>query len=924
MTSTAPVTSERRRVKVYELKNNDWFDRGTGYCVGTEVNSAGVSDPRLCVQSEDDPNMMLMESRISKDDGFQKQQDTLIVWTETNGIDMALSFQEAEGCTATWEFLTQSQRRLLAVAPTDGISHDMGDDSNPALLPSPELSNLADVENIMRSASATAQGRDALAKFVMAPEHLYIPKLVPLVQLAEELEDLPDLHRLCNIMKILILLNDNAVIEYVVRDDIILGVVGALEYDPDFPSHKANHRQYLSDETKFKQVVAIENPDIRKKIHYTYRLQYLKDVVLARILDDPTFSVLNSLIFFHQVDIVNHIQANATFLHQLFAIFDPREQDSQRKQDAVLFIQNCCSVAKNIQAQSRQQLFQNFINGGLLNVVTFALKHNEASVRVAGTDVLVALIDHDPAMMRTYIFKAINEKTKPLTDTLIELLLVEVDLGVKAQMSDAIKVLLDSTANPTSMDMLGRTNGDFIGKMQNRSAVPTTPQTEAFIQNFYDESAMKLFAPLKALEHRKTLSDLTIDEASLFEHLIGILCCFIRQHAFRSKFFTLSEGLHCRVAQLLSSPRKHLKLSELYSDPLSAMSNFLVALKWFRTCILLRDEYHNRHIMQHQLFGPIVDLIEETMPRDNLLNSVCLELFTFIITEGVKQLIDHIVETYRPRLMAITYVDLFQRLVHRYDQMHYVPPATENSFSTQAAETPNRSVLETSARWNGGLKELDADEEAYYNTSDNEDDDENMLPVATVPSSLATVPLLRLKPLVAYPEDDDDDPMDLLSSASESRPAVASPPVVPSQPALQTDTDAVQTRSRDAVTHDGSPDNSPCSSTGDKRRRTDHGDELRGDTDSAIAGGATTPKRRVSLGTRQGLNSSPIDGQDAYGVVSSNGHASPVLVRRRNSLRSAEQPVNLQRMVGMQTSLETKALAAATAGGHDSGAADDT
>lgn len=25
--------NDRKRVKVYELKNNDWFDRGTGFCV---------------------------------------------------------------------------------------------------------------------------------------------------------------------------------------------------------------------------------------------------------------------------------------------------------------------------------------------------------------------------------------------------------------------------------------------------------------------------------------------------------------------------------------------------------------------------------------------------------------------------------------------------------------------------------------------------------------------------------------------------------------------------------------------------------------------------------------------------------------------------------------------------------------------------
>ena len=28
--------------------------------------------------------------------------DTLIVWTESNGTDMALSFQEADGCAAIW------------------------------------------------------------------------------------------------------------------------------------------------------------------------------------------------------------------------------------------------------------------------------------------------------------------------------------------------------------------------------------------------------------------------------------------------------------------------------------------------------------------------------------------------------------------------------------------------------------------------------------------------------------------------------------------------------------------------------------------------------------------------------------------------------------------------------------------------------
>lgn len=325
-------------------------------------------------------------------------------------------------------------------------------------------------------------------------------------------------------------------------------------------------------------MVKIENPDVKRKIHYIYRLQYLKDVVLARILDDPTFSVLNSLIFFHQVDIVNHIQSNAAFLTNLFAIFGPQELDEQRKKDAVLFISNCSAVAKNIQAQSRAQLYHNLIQGGLLDVLTFALRHPDAAVRVAGSDILVALIDHDPVMMRTYIFKAINEKTKPLTDTLIELLLVEVDLGVKAQMADAIKVLLDPNASSASMDMLGRTNGDFMAKMRGNPNVGA--QMEGFVENFYDDAAKRLFKPLKDLEHRESrkshgtclayllltplaVDNISVHEASLYTHLVEILSFFVRQHQYRSKYYILSENLHCRIAQLLSCGQKHLKLSKI-------------------------------------------------------------------------------------------------------------------------------------------------------------------------------------------------------------------------------------------------------------------------------------------------------------------------------------------------------------------------
>lgn len=226
-------SADRKRVKVYELKNNDWYDRGTGFCSGQLVSSPNstteIPDARVLVVSEDDPNRSILETRITKDDGYQKQQDTLIVWTESSGVDMALSFQEADGCTSIWEFVSEIQNRLPALTPADGLSEDLLDAVSAIVLPEPQLGRLEEVEHAIRAASTTPVSRDALSKFVMHPDHLYILKLAPLVERAEELQSTPDLHRLCTIMKHLILLNDSSIIEFVVMDQAIMGVVGALE-----------------------------------------------------------------------------------------------------------------------------------------------------------------------------------------------------------------------------------------------------------------------------------------------------------------------------------------------------------------------------------------------------------------------------------------------------------------------------------------------------------------------------------------------------------------------------------------------------------------------------------------------------------------------------------------------------------------------
>lgn len=48
MAMQAPLANDKKRVKVYELRDNDWFDRGTGFCTGQVVNVRSKTPPLVC------------------------------------------------------------------------------------------------------------------------------------------------------------------------------------------------------------------------------------------------------------------------------------------------------------------------------------------------------------------------------------------------------------------------------------------------------------------------------------------------------------------------------------------------------------------------------------------------------------------------------------------------------------------------------------------------------------------------------------------------------------------------------------------------------------------------------------------------------------------------------------------------------------
>lgn len=322
---------EMKRVKVYELIGARWVDQGTAFCFGQFQEETGAA--LLIARSERNYNDIILSTAIRSNDVYQRQQDTLIVWTEPDGVDYALSFQDPEGCSEVWNFICEVQQHMNA-AEDQGVSSSPQIGPEPTSvttatiirtghLPQPRLGIIGEIERAIKSLARTQTVKERICEYIQQED--YLKSLIEVMNTAEDLESLENLHALCSIMQTILMLNDHTMYEHILEDDIFFGVVGMLEYDPDFPGHKANYREFLHQTSRFHQPIPIRDAAIQRKIHHTYRLQFLKDVVLARALDDSTFNVLNSCIIFNQIDIITHVQQDHAFLRDIVRLFVDEE-----------------------------------------------------------------------------------------------------------------------------------------------------------------------------------------------------------------------------------------------------------------------------------------------------------------------------------------------------------------------------------------------------------------------------------------------------------------------------------------------------------------------------------------------------------------------------------------------------------------------
>ncbi|KAI7900067.1 component of IIS longevity pathway SMK-1-domain-containing protein [Cokeromyces recurvatus] len=729
--SDQELTSIAHRVKIYQLNMDTvWEDKGTGFC-SYQLGSEGKPD-QIIVRSENDDKIILA-SNVFKRRLYQRQQDTLIVWTEDDNRDLALSFQDYHSCEEIWQNINKKQEdNNGGLSPTDSPEN--------TTLPEPEMSNLKEILKVLSSAYSLFE-KDKIATFISIEN--YIQKLLNLFETCEDLEDIADLHLLYDIILKILMLTDHGIIEQLVTDEHVFNFMGILEYNPNTPDLKAKHREFLRTKGNIKQIVEFNDKSIKRKINQTFRLEYLQTILLqnTKEIDDSLISLLNNIIFQNHVEIVNHIQNNHTLLNELF------QYEEDKRDDVIQFIHQLCQLAKQMQASIRLHLFRSLSTYGLLDIMCYSLVHSDKTIRTTAVNLLQSFTELDVSTVRSHLLtQTMQKRDKPLLiQIIVEQCAADANHELKIQYFEILRHLLDSNNNNNNHSNSPPIN-DLHGKKSS--------EIDEFLDLFYEKYMDAFLKPIKDLEIKDMYLkgpveplELTSDQAQLCLYICEFINFMVRNHGYRSKYVMLNSDTVKKVLQLYRSKYTYIKLC---------------ALRFIRICISISDEFYIQCLLKNKVFEPTIRIFLDTNGRDCLLNSACLELLEYIRKENIKVLVDHLITKFGSVLDTITYISTCKQLRLKYE--HNLKAQEElNNENDDLSSKSDKNINHDG--WSSST--VDDGEEEYFNTSDEEKEETDSL---TPQTSKETH--LPITPLVNYDDDDDDDDDDdeaIIEDKEESR-----------------------------------------------------------------------------------------------------------------------------------------------------------
>ncbi|EAR85415.3 component of IIS longevity pathway SMK-1 protein (macronuclear) [Tetrahymena thermophila SB210] len=314
-----------------------------------------IEEDELKRLSRDVDQKVIIRFRFHSDNYYEKQNDSIIICKEkSTNLEFAISFTDAESTNEFWEYIKKNNGTNLAELPCS-MNADQFDD-----LQMPHLSKLDEtLEAIDLDLSHFCQG------IVYKPE--FLEKLFETFDELEVQKQTEKLEQIHLIVKKLILSNEQKLIMMLMNDKFFYACLGAFEYKRGAP--KENYRELQKNEARFKQIIEIKNNEILEKIHMNYRLQYIKDSVIASYIEESTSNTFNIIITRNNMEILEYIKERH-FISEL------SEKFFDNLGDSIKFIGELLTIINNpnFQLTFKPQLVEIMNNYNFYKVFFQALK----------------------------------------------------------------------------------------------------------------------------------------------------------------------------------------------------------------------------------------------------------------------------------------------------------------------------------------------------------------------------------------------------------------------------------------------------------------------------------------------------------------------------------------------------------------------
>ncbi|KAJ4833837.1 hypothetical protein Tsubulata_022444 [Turnera subulata] len=712
--SQAANSNSMQRVKVYRLNDDGkWDDQGTGHVTVDYVER--TEELGLYVIDEED-NETLLVHRITPDDIYRKQEDTIISWRDQELLtELALSFQETTGCSYIWDHICNAQRSMQFSTLNNETFHGLLKE-----LPAVELSTLP---LILKTVSEGALGDQIRMQELMLKDHDFFLKLMGVFRICEDLENIEGLHMIFKIVRGIILFNNPQIFEKIFGDELIMDIIGSLEYDPEV-SHVQSYRKFLKEHVVYKEAIPIKDQLVQSKIHQTYRVGYLKDVVLARVLDEATVASLNNIIHTNNAIVISLLKDDNSFIQELFARLRSASTHPESKKDLVYFLHEFCSLSKSLQMVQQLRLFRDLMNEGIFDIVTDALQSQDKKLVLTGTDILILFLNQDPNLLRSYV---VRQEGITLFGLLVKGMITDFGEDMHCQFLEILRSLLDSYT------LSGAQRDNIV---------------EIFYEKHLGQLIDVITASCPAVDASQSsgkssgfggrIENQNVVKPEILSNICELLCFCVLHHPYRIKCNFLLNNVIDKVLMLTRRREKYLVVA---------------AVRFVRTILSRHDEHLISHFVKNNILKPIVDAFVSNGNRYNLLHSAVLELLEYIRKENLKSLLRYIVDSFWSDLVRFEHLASIQSLRIKYEQCleNYGTKSTGN-----ALESRKRS----------DERALEKEEEDYFNEDSDEEDTASASRIqkrqtqqALANGAAANYPSLSPRPggLVDYDDDDDDE-----------------------------------------------------------------------------------------------------------------------------------------------------------------------